>query len=92
MRPRIIIRINFLRINIDSIRDHIIPHVSYLKTLKEVFYALTKLLEGKNINHKMTLRNHLKNVNIWNSETMHSYFTRVSQIKENLKQLKKDKL
>ena len=51
---------------------------------KEVFDALMKLFEGKNIDRKMTLRNQLKNVKIQNSETMQSYFTRVSQIKEQL--------
>ena len=40
------------------------------------------MLEGKNINQKMTLRNWLKNVKIQNSETIQSYFTRVAQIKE----------
>ena len=49
-----------------------------------MFDALTKLFEGKNINRKMTLRNHLKNVKIQNAETIQSYFTRVSQIKEQL--------
>ena len=33
----------------------------------------------------MTLRNQLKNVKIQNAETIQSYFTRVSQIKEQLK-------
>ena len=32
----------------------------------------------------MTLRNQLKNVKIQNAETIQSYFTRVSQIKEKL--------
>ena len=32
----------------------------------------------------MTLRKQLKNVNIQNAETIQSYFTRVSQIKEQL--------
>ena len=32
----------------------------------------------------MTLRNRLKNVKIHNAETIQSYFTRVSQIKEQL--------
>ena len=32
----------------------------------------------------MTLRNQLKNVKIQNAETIHSYFTRVTQIKEQL--------
>ena len=49
-----------------------------------MFDALTKLFEGKNINRKMTLRNQLKNVKIQNSETIQSYFTRFSQIKEQL--------
>ena len=36
----------------------------------------------------MTLRNQLKNVKIQNSETMQSHFTRVAQIKEQLKAVK----
>ena len=67
-----------------SIKDHLIPQVSSLKKPKAMFDALTKLFEGKNINQKMTLRNQLKNVNIQNAETIQPYFTRVSQVKEQL--------
>ena len=70
----------------DSIKDHPIPQVFSLKIPKEMFDALTKLFEGKNINRKMTLRNQLKNVKIQNEETIQSYFTRVSRSKNNLKQ------
>ena len=52
------------RIIVDSIKDHLIPHVSSLKIPKEMLDSLTKLFEGKNINEKMTLRNQLKNVKI----------------------------
>ena len=52
------------KIIVDSIKDHLIPQVSSLKTPKAMFDALTKLFEGKNINRKMTLRNQLKNVKI----------------------------
>ena len=38
------------RIIADSIKDHLIPQVSSLKTPKEMFDSLTKLFEGKNIN------------------------------------------
>ena len=55
------------RIIADSIKDHLIPQVSSLKTPKAMFDALTKLFEGKNINRKMTLRNQLKNVKIQNA-------------------------
>ena len=47
------------RIIADSIKDHLIPHVSSYKTPKQMFDALTKLYEGKNINRKMTLRTQL---------------------------------
>ena len=70
------------RIITNSIKDHLIPHVYSFKTPKEVYDALTKMFEGKNINGKMTLRNRLKNVKIQNSETIQSYFQRVAQIKE----------
>ena len=50
------------RIMANSIEDHLIPHVSSLKTLKQMFDALSQLYEGKNINRKMTLRTQLKNV------------------------------
>ena len=45
------------RIIADSIKDHLIPQMSSLKAPKEMFDALTKLFEGKNINQKITLRN-----------------------------------
>jgi hypothetical protein len=44
-----------------SIKDHLIPQVSSKKTPKEMFDALTRLYEGKNINRKMNLRTQLKN-------------------------------
>ena len=66
------------------IKDHLISHVSSFKTPKEVYDALKNMFKGKNINQKMALRNHLKNVKIQNSETIQSYFTRVAQIKEKI--------
>ena len=55
-----------------------------------MFDSLTRLFEGKNINRKMTLRNQLKNVKIQNAETIQTYFTRVSQIKEQLEVVEED--
>ena len=49
---------------VDSITDHMIPKVSFLKTHKEILDSLTKIFKGKNINHKMTLRKQLQNVMI----------------------------
>ena len=52
-----------------------------------MFDALSGLFEGRNINRKMTLRNQLKSVKYQNSNTMQSYFTRVSQIKDQLESI-----
>ena len=75
------------RIIADSIKDHLIPHVSSLTTPRQMFDALSRLYEGKNINQKMTLRTQLKNVKMQSSKTIQSYFTRVSQIKEQLESI-----
>ena len=45
------------RIIVDSIKDHLIPHVSSFNIVEEVYDALTNMFEGKKINWKMTLRN-----------------------------------
>ena len=58
------------RIIADSIKGQPIPQVSSLTTPKDIFDALTKMFEGKNINRKMTQRNQLKNVKIQNVETI----------------------
>jgi hypothetical protein len=49
------------RIIADSIKDHLIPQVSSKNTPKDMFDALTRMYEGKNINQKMNLRTQLKN-------------------------------
>jgi hypothetical protein len=72
------------RILTDSIKDHLIPNVSELKTPKEMFDALTRLYESKNTSRKLTLRHQLKNVTMNKSETIVNYFMRISQIKDQL--------
>jgi hypothetical protein len=72
------------RIIADSIKDHLIPQVSSKNTPKDMFDALTKMYEGKNINQKMNLRTQLKNTKMQKGETIQYYFSRVSQFKEQL--------
>jgi hypothetical protein len=66
------------RIIADSIKDHLIHYVSSKKTLKEMFDALTKLYEGKNIYRKMNLRTQLKNTRMQKGEIIQEYFSRIS--------------
>jgi glucose-6-phosphate isomerase len=72
------------RIIANSIKDHLIHHISSLSSLKQMMDTLTHLFEGSNINRRMTLRSQLKNVKMQNSEAIHSYFSRVNQIKEQI--------
>jgi hypothetical protein len=72
------------RIIVDSIKDHLIPYVSSKKTSKEMFDALTRLYEGKNINQKMNLRTQLKSTRLQKGETIQEYFFRIFQFKEQL--------
>ena len=58
------------RIIVDSIKDHLIPHVSSKNTPKEMFDALTNMFEGKNINKRMTLRNQIE---VWRYKIQRPY-------------------
>ncbi len=72
------------RIIADSIKDHLIPHVSPLETPMKMYDAFARLFESQNINQRMTLRTQLKNVKVDKSENVQAYLSRVSQIKEQL--------
>jgi hypothetical protein len=50
-----------------------------------MFDALSKLYKGKNINRNMNLRTQLKNTKMQKGEMIQEYFSRISEIKEQLK-------
>jgi hypothetical protein len=72
------------RIIADSIKDYLIPQVASKKTPKEMFDALTRMYEGKNISRKMNLKTQLKNTRMQKGETIQEYFSRISQFMEQL--------
>ena len=49
-----------MRIIVDSIKDHLMPQVSYKKTWKKMYDALSRMYEGRNININMNMRAQLK--------------------------------
>jgi hypothetical protein len=53
-------------------------------TLKEMFDALNRLYEGKNINWKMNLRSQLKNTRMQKGESIEEYFSKISEFKQQL--------
>ena len=50
-----------------------------------MFYALTRMYEGNNINRKMNLRSQLKNTKMQKGGMIQEYFSWISEIKEQLK-------
>jgi hypothetical protein len=58
--------------------------VASKKNPKEIFDALTRMYEGKNINQKMNLRTQLKSTRMQKGETVQEYFSRISQFMEQL--------
>jgi hypothetical protein len=55
-----------------------------LKAPKEMFDSLKRLYERNNTSRKLTLRHQLKKVMMNKSDTVSTYFMRISQIKDQL--------
>ena len=53
------------------------------KTPKQMYDALSKMYEVRNINKKMNLRAQMKGTNISKGESIQDYFTRVSSSERN---------
>ena len=70
-----------MRIIVESIKDHLIPQVSSKKTSKQMYDALSKMYEERNINRKMNLRTQLKGTKMSKGKLIQDYFTRVSQFR-----------
>jgi len=66
----------------DSVKDHLIPHISKLQMARQMYEALSRLYESKDISRNLSLRNQLRNMKMENSESVTSYLMRVSQIKD----------
>ena len=64
------------RIIVDYIKDHLIPQVSSKKTSKEMYDAISRMYEGRNINIKMNLRDQLKSTKMSHGESIQDYFTK----------------
>jgi hypothetical protein len=55
------------RIMSDSINDHLIPHIFELQTTKQMYEALSRLYETKDISRNLALRNQLHYMKMENS-------------------------
>ena len=70
--------IKAMRIILDVVKDHVIPHISGKDHAHEMWSALTGLSESTNENRKMVLREKMKNIKMVKGEVCMAYLTRIS--------------
>jgi len=72
------------RIIVDGVKDDIILHLSGKKTAKEMWDALVKLYQFDNQNRKMLLRMKLRCTKMAKRESVVTYLTKFTQIRDEL--------
>ena len=69
---------NAKRVIFDSVKDHLIPVTTALKTAKECFDTLTNLYGKKAPSQKRSLKNKLCTLKMGKDDTVASLFTKIS--------------
>jgi 2-phosphoglycerate kinase len=69
---------------LDSVRDHLIPHLSEKKPFNAMFSTLTNLFQRKNENRKMVLKDRLRNTKMSKTDSVTSHLTRITRVRDQL--------
>lgn len=72
------------RVIFNSLKDHLMPVTTPLKTVKECFDSLTNLYDKKAPSQKRALKNKLRTLKMSKDDTIDSFFTKISQIRDQL--------
>ena len=72
------------RIVYDSMKENIMPIITPLKTTQECFDTLVNLYETKTTSHKRLLKSQLHSLKMESDESMNSFFTKISNLKDKL--------
>ena len=72
------------KILIDSMKSHLLFHISKAATTKEMFDTLKNLFERDSTSKSIALRSQLHNLKMKKSKSMDSYFTRIVEIRDQL--------
>jgi hypothetical protein len=67
---------------LDSVRDHLVTHLSEKKSTNAMFSTLTNLFQSKNENQKMVLRDRLRNTKMTKTESVTNYLTKITQVRD----------
>jgi hypothetical protein len=81
--------INAMSIIVDSIKDHLIPYISHLDSLKKMYDALTNLFSVRNIGQIMSLKNELRGMKMNDDDNITSCFVRISQLRDQIQAIEK---
>ncbi|XP_059078085.1 uncharacterized protein LOC131876659 [Cryptomeria japonica] len=72
------------KIMIDSVKDHLVPIISKMKTAKETFDALKGLYEINNISRALALRQQLHHIKLTKGDSNASFFIKISDLRDQL--------
>ena len=72
------------KIIIYSVRDHLLPHISNLKTTHDMYEALKGMFESDNTLRALTLKSQLQSTKMMKDDTVALFFMKLSEIKEQL--------
>ena len=67
---------------LDGVRDALIPHLFEKNTTHEMWVSLQNLFQNKNENWVLVLEDKLKSTKMIKGESVTSYLTRFSQVKD----------
>jgi hypothetical protein len=70
------------RVLLESVKDHLIPHISEKKSAKEMYDALVGLYQSVNTSTKLHLKHQLQVVEMSSSDRIISYLMRITQIRD----------
>ena len=77
-----------MNIIIDSVKDHILPSISSLKTAFEMFSTIRDIFEINNTSRLLTLKQDLLYIKMKNGESITLYFLRIFELKDQLATMK----
>jgi hypothetical protein len=69
---------------LDAVKDHVIPHISGKDYAYQMWQSLCSLYQSPNQNHKMVLQEKLRGTKMGKTDTVTSYLSRFTQIRDEL--------
>jgi hypothetical protein len=72
------------KIIIYLVSDHLMPHISNMKTTYEMYEALNNMFETKNTLRDLTLKGQLQNIKMTKGDIVATFFMKMFEIKDHL--------